>query len=75
MGDNLRRGVKAVGNGYPLSNSDGDYIMNYYGWAWSDSPLNGIQQTIYLPAGNYRVQAVLGGWTNWKMVLDVNGSP
>lgn len=65
--------VKPVAS-YPLSNSDGDYIMNYYGWSWSwNGTINGIQQTIpELPAGNYRVEAVLGGWNNWDMVLIVN---
>lgn len=59
---------------YPLTNSDGDYIMNWYEWSWSwNANINGIQQTIpELPAGNYRVEAVLGGWNNWDMVLIVN---
>lgn len=60
---------------YPLTNSDGDYIMNYYGWSWSwNASENGIRQTIHdLPAGNYRVEAVLGGWEDWEMHLIANG--
>lgn len=66
-------GAKEVAS-YPLTNSDGDYIMNYYAWAWSWDPINGIQQTISeLPAGSYRVEAVLGGWKDWDMELTVNG--
>lgn len=67
-------GVKAVDDSYPLTNSDGDYIMNYYGhsWSWNEN-INGIQQTIPdLPEGKYRVETVLGGWNNWDIVLIVN---
>ncbi len=68
-------GVKSVTDPtYPFTNYDGDYLMNYYGWSWSCDPINGIRQPISLPAGNYRIEAVLGGWEDWKMVLDVNGT-
>ena len=76
--------VKPVSS-YPLTNSDGDYIMNYYGWSWSwNGKINGIQQIISnLPEGKYRVEAILGGWaptkakeenekTPWQMILNVN---
>lgn len=68
-------GVKsATDPTYIFTNYDGDYIMNYFGWSWSDHPVNGVQQPLSLPAGSYRIEAVMGGWVNWKMVLDVNGT-
>lgn len=58
---------------HPLTNSDGDYIMNYYGWSWSWSNTNGVKQTIPdMPKGKYRIEAILGGWTGWDLTLTVN---
>ena len=70
---------------HPLTNADGEYLMNYYGWSWSwNANANGIEQTIpNMPAGNYRITAVLGGWAPttaegfsepapWEMTLKVN---
>ena len=67
--------VKPVANSV-FTNSDGVYIMNYYGWSWSCDPINGIRQTIPdMPAGKYRVEAVIGGWADsWEYRLDVNGT-
>ena len=68
-------GVKAVSS-YSLTNADGDYIFNYYqeAWRWNEA-LDGIQQVVTgLPAGTYRLTAVLGGWNGWTMTLHANSS-
>lgn len=59
---------------YQFSNSDGDYIMNYYGWSWSwNADINGIKQTIpNMPAGTYRIKTVMAGSNEWELTLKVN---
>ncbi|MBQ9163735.1 MAG: hypothetical protein IJ163_03055 [Bacteroidaceae bacterium] len=60
---------------FPLTNADGTYICDYYGWAWSWDPFNGLKQTIpSLPKGAYTLTAILGGWKDWELTLDVDGN-
>ncbi len=67
-------GSKLVAD-FPLTNADGQYICDYYGWAWSWDPFNGLKQTVSdLPAGEYNLKAVLGGWAGWTLRLDANGT-
>ena len=61
---------------FPLSDSDGSYVCNYYMWVWTwNEHIDGIRQTVSnLPAGTYTLTAVLGGWNGWDLTLDVNGT-
>ena len=59
----------------PLTNASGDYVCNYQWWCWSNNPSipNGISQNIgSLPAGKYRISAVLGAPNGWTVKLYAN---
>lgn len=62
---------------YPLSNSDGTYICNFYkeGWTgwWSYYTLS--QDAKVLPAGNYRLTAVLSSYKDRVVSLYATTSP
>ena len=60
----------------PLTNADGNYVMNWYTWTWTwNEAIDAIRQTVRgMPTGKYQLTALLGSWKDWEVTLDVNGN-
>ena len=60
-------GIREVNNNtYAMSNSDGSYLLNLWGW-WQGNPT--AKQTVNLPAGTYKLAAVVATDTDKNVKL------
>ena len=59
-----------ISNGNPMSNMDGNYLMNAYQW-WCTS-MNITQTVPNLPSGEYELSAVVCTWANRTVTFSGN---
>ena len=63
-------GVSRLVADYPLSNSEGEYICDFYGNRWTGWwSFYTISQTVLLPAGEYQLSAILGSSNGYTISL------
>ena len=58
--------------GYPMSNKDGQYLMNAYQW-WASS-LSITQTLENVPSGEYELSAVMASWTGRPVTFSGNSN-